>query len=105
MFSSITKVQVKRDQADDGARAWQEVHAAGGSPDGLGLQSARYLVDRVTGQVVIVALWDTEHQARAFEQSEQVWQVREALRPFVAEGVKAVDRRTYEVVANVGRGS
>ena len=101
MFSSITTVQVKRDQADAAARAWQEVHAAGGSPDGL--RSAGYLVDRATGQVVIVALWDTEQQARAFEQSDRVRLVREALRPFVAEGVGAADRRTYEVVASVGR--
>ncbi|MGH2353726.1 MAG: antibiotic biosynthesis monooxygenase family protein [Chloroflexota bacterium] len=102
MYSSITTIRVQPDQLDRAARAWQELHAAGRSPDGL--QRAHFLVDRATGQVVIVGLWDTEQEARAFEQSDQVRQVREALRPFLAPGAGAADRRTYEVAASVGRG-
>ena len=102
MYSSITTIRMQPDQLDRSAQVWQELHAAGAAPEGL--RSARYLVDRATGQVAIVALWETEQQARAFEEGEQVRRVRDALRPFLAPDAGAADRRTYEVAASLERG-
>ena len=102
VYSSITSIALKPDQLDEAARAWQRLHGAGSAPEGL--RSAHFLVDRATGQVVIVALWDGEGQARAFEQSGQVQEVHEALRPFMTAGVGAADRRVYEVLASMGQG-
>ena len=101
MHSSLTTIQVQAEQVDRAARAWQELQSGGEMPDGL--RSAHFLVDRATGQVVIVALWESEQPARAFEQSGQVQRVREAVQPFLAAGAGAADRRLYEVVASVGR--
>ena len=102
MHSSLTTIQVQPDKVDRAARAWQALHSGGEMPDGL--RSAHFLVDRATGQVVIVGLWESEQQARAFEQSEHIRRVREALQPFLAAGAGAADRRMYEVAASVGRG-
>ena len=96
MYASVITEQVKLDQLDEAARAWQALFAAA-RPQGL--QSAYYLQDRQSGEVIVVGLWATEAAAEGFETSGAF---QHAVRQLEAYLERAPTRKVYELAAQVG---
>ena len=65
-YNAITTLQVHPDKVDEFISAYKEMAR---TTEAQGLKGARLLTDRATGKVLIIAGWETEADARAFESS------------------------------------
>lgn len=65
MYSSVTNLQVQPDKVDELIRIYEEATEA--LPVLQGLKDSRLLVDRTTGKALVVAVWETEADIKAFE--------------------------------------
>lgn len=92
MYASVTTVQVQPDKVEELIRGYTEV--AQSIPQVQGLKSARLLTDRTSGKVLILGLWETEADARAFETNPTFQQALAGLRDYL---VGAPTREYYEV--------
>jgi len=90
MFARLTIAQMKMDKLDEAIKIYEEsVIPAAKSQKGY--RGAYFLTDRNTGKQVSIALWDSEEDAIANEQSgyyqEQISKFKELLAaPPVREG-------------------
>jgi heme-degrading monooxygenase HmoA len=96
MYASVTTEKAKLDKLDEAASAWRDLLTEA-RPQGL--KGAYYLHDRQSGEVVIVGLWNTEADARAFETSGGFQQAVGKLAAYLDE---APTRKVYELAAHVG---
>ena len=96
MYASVIHEQVKLDQLDAAAQAWRALLAAA-PPQGL--QTAYYLQDRQSGEVVVVGVWETEAAAQAFETSGAF---QHAVSQLAAYLDGAPSRKVYELAAQLG---
>lgn len=95
MYANLTTEKLKKEKIDEAVDAWREL-IEGASPKGL--KTADYLVDRETGDAVVVAFWETEADARALEESGRFEELVEKFKPYL-EGTS--ERKIYEVAAHV----
>jgi heme-degrading monooxygenase HmoA len=65
MYSSVTTFQVQPDKVDELIRIYEEASQA--LPGLQGLKDSRLLTDRSTGKGLVVAVWETEADIKAFE--------------------------------------
>ena len=65
-YNAVTTLQVKPDKLNEFIGAYKEMAQA---TQAQGLKGARLLTDRTTGKVLLIAGWETEADARAFESS------------------------------------
>lgn len=96
MHANITIWKVRRQNFDDAASAWESLLGKQHPPEGL--RRADYLLDRETGESVVVGVWETEQDARAFESTGAYQQaVSEVAGLYEGEP----RRRVYEVAAHI----
>ena len=100
MYASITTNQMQPERLDEAAAVWRDLYPDDTrTADVQGLRGSHFLVDRATGQIAIVGLWETEVAARAFETSGAMRQRAERLAEYTTG---TPERRVYEVAASVG---
>jgi quinol monooxygenase YgiN len=90
-FNAVTMVQVHPDKVDELIRAYEEMTRA---TEAQGLMGARLLTNRTTGKVLIIGLWESEADAKAFESSPGFQESVASIAPLLTA---APTREYYEV--------
>ena len=91
MYASLTRVTTVPGQVDAAVTAWRTARQEYQPVEALaGLRRTYLLVDRAGSEVVIVGLWDTEADARAYETSAEAERVRHGLGHLVEPAVGEV---------------
>ena len=95
MFARVTTFQWKTDKLDEASKLYQEIVIPAVKAQ-KGFRSNQLLVDRNTGNVVTVALWDSKEDMMATEESGLT---REWIGKFNDYYIKTPTTERYEVAA------
>jgi len=93
MFARLTTVQMKRDKIDEGVKIFEQSVIPTAKAQ-KGYRGAYLLTDRKTGKGVSIALWDSEQDIVASEESGYY---QEQLSKFKDTMVAPSVREVYEV--------
>jgi heme-degrading monooxygenase HmoA len=90
-INAVTTVQVYPEKMDEFIRAYEEMAQA---TQAQGLKGVRLLTNRSTGKALILAHWETEADAKAFESSPTFQTAAASLAPILTA---PPGREYYEV--------
>jgi heme-degrading monooxygenase HmoA len=100
MYSAITTIHIKPEKIDELISLYMDVSKAIlPQAHSQGLRSVRLLVNRTTGKVLTVGLWETQEQAQAWDKNPAFG---EALAKLEESLAAPPSREYFEISASFG---